>query len=104
MRVFLIGQHRSWLAVVAVISTSIVLGGRVFTQERATAAGPALTCDMQQYKPLTGLTAGIQGSLLAVTWAGSDGAEVRARYAIDSGQPTVRELAVRKTGGQWAIL
>jgi hypothetical protein len=99
-----VAQHRSWLAIVAIISTSIVLSGRVFTQERPTAAAPALTCDMQQYKPMTGLTAGIQGGLLAVTWAGSDGAEVRARYAIDSGEPIVRDLAVRKTGGQWAIL
>src|SRR4029450_5009734 len=26
------------------------------------------------------------------------------RYAIDNGQPIVRELAVRKSGGQWAPL
>ena len=29
---------------------------------------------------------------------------MRVRYAIDGGQPTVRDLAVRKTGGQWAVL
>jgi hypothetical protein len=53
---------------------------------------------------MTGLTAGVQGNLLAVTWGGADGAEVRARYAIDNAQPTVRDLAIRKAGGQWAVL
>ena len=39
-----------------------------------------------------------------MTWNGSNGSELRARYAIDNGQPVVRELAVRKSGGQWAPL
>ena len=39
-----------------------------------------------------------------MTWTGTGGAELRARYAIDNGQPIVRELAVRKSGGQWAPL
>ena len=30
--------------------------------------------------------------------------KLRARYGIDNGQPVVRELAVRKSGGQWAPL
>ena len=29
---------------------------------------------------------------------------MRTRYAIDSGTPIVRELAVRKSGGQWVTL
>ena len=37
---------------------------------------------------MTGLTAAVLGNLLAVTWGGADGAEVRARYAIDNAQPT----------------
>ena len=39
-----------------------------------------------------------------MTWNGSSGSELRARYAIENGQPVVRELAVRKSGGQWAPL
>ena len=98
-------QHRLWLFVVAFASTLALIGGRVSTQEGTPAGGStALTCDMQQYKAMTGLTAAVQGNLLAVTWAGSDGSEVRARYAIDNGQPVVRDLAVRPTGGQWGIL
>ena len=59
---------------------------------------------MSQYKAASGLTAAIEQGALAVTWNGSNGSELRARYAIDNGQPVVRELAVRKSGGQWAPL
>jgi hypothetical protein len=97
-------QQRPWLVVVAVVSTLAAIGARVFTQEGGTPASPALSCDMTQYKAMSGLTAAVQGNLLTVTWAGSDGAEVRARYAIDNGQPIVRDLAVRKAAGQWAML
>ena len=59
---------------------------------------------MSQYKAASGLTAAIEQGALAVTWNGSNGSELRARYGIDNGQPVVRELAVRKSGGQWAPL
>src|SRR6185369_14331325 len=39
-----------------------------------------------------------------VSWTGQAGSEMRVRYAIDGGQPVVRDLAVRKTGGQWGSL
>jgi hypothetical protein len=39
-----------------------------------------------------------------VQWTGEAGTELRARYAIVNAIPIVRELAVRKQGGQWAIL
>ena len=64
----------------------------------------SLNCDMSQYKAASGLTAAIEQGALAVTWNGSNGSELRARYGIDNGQPVVRELAVRKSGGQWAPL
>ena len=64
----------------------------------------SLNCDMTQYKSASGLTASIEQSALAVTWNGANGSELRARYAIENGQPIVRELAVRKSGGQWSPL
>src|SRR5262245_63905467 len=99
-------KHRPSLVVAALVCVVVAISVRVFTQEGARASSPAsaLTCDMQQYKAMNGLTAAVQGNLLAVTWAGSDGAEVRARYAIDNRQPFVRDLAVRKSSGQWAVL
>jgi hypothetical protein len=69
-----------------------------------TLAAQSLNCDMSQYKAASGLTAAIEQGALAVTWNGSNGSELRARYAIDNGQPVVRELAVRKNGAQWAPL
>ena len=97
--------HRLWLAIVAVVFSLVVFGTSAFTlgQKAGPAPGPALTCDMQQYKIMTGLAAVVQANLLTVTWADSDGSDVRGRYGIDNGQPVVRDLAVRKTGGQWAV-
>ncbi len=61
-------------------------------------------CDMSQYRAVSGLSATAEQDGLAVTWTGASGSELRARYAIDNGQPVVRELAIRKSGGQWAPL
>ena len=63
-----------------------------------------LKCDMSQYKAVAGLTATAEQDLIAVSWTGQGGADLRMRYAIDGGQPVVRELAIRKNGGQWTIL
>jgi hypothetical protein len=62
-----------------------------------------LRCDLAQYKGSAGLTASVEQDLLVVSWAGQSG-ELRARFAIDGAQPVIRELAIRKPGGQWAIL
>ena len=64
----------------------------------------SLDCNLSQYKAAPGLTAAIEQDQLVVTWAGQAGSEVRARYGIENGQPIVRDLAVRKQGGQWATL
>ena len=64
----------------------------------------ALNCDLAQYKANTGLTASIEQDALVVTWAGDGGSELRARYAVQNGQPVIRDLAVRRQGGQWATL
>jgi hypothetical protein len=76
-------------AIVAPGSTSVALAD-------------AVKCDMSQYKAASGLTANVEQDALVVAWAGENNQELRARFAIDGGTPTVRELAVRKAGGQWA--
>jgi hypothetical protein len=68
------------------------------------ALAPPFQCDLAQYKPLTGLTASVEQNALAVVWEGQSGSELRARYALDNGQPLIRELAVRKAAGPWVIL
>src|SRR5712692_7505328 len=63
-----------------------------------------LKCDVSQYKASAGLTANVEQDVLVVSWAGQAGAELRARYTIDSAQPVIRDLVIRKAGGQWTIL
>jgi hypothetical protein len=69
-------------------------------------ASPAdpLKCDVSQYKASASLTASVEQDQLVVSWTGQAGAELRVRFAIDRGQPIVRDLALRKAGGQWTIL
>src|SRR5471032_287592 len=73
------------------------------------ALGPALradplNCDLSGYKASRGLTASAKGDVLTVTWTVADATELRARYAIDHGQPMIRELAVRAAHGSWSVL
>jgi len=64
----------------------------------------ALTCDLREYKSQPGLTATMAENMLVVTWKGDRDAEIRARYAIDAGQPVVRDLSIRKSNAPWATL
>src|SRR5262245_38574252 len=64
----------------------------------------AVTCDMAQYRASPGFTVAMDQHVLTVAWIGQNGSEMRTRYAIDAGQPMVRELAVRKAGGPWVTL
>jgi hypothetical protein len=64
----------------------------------------SLTCDLSQYKSGAGPSASVDQGVLTVSWPGQSGSEMRTRYAIDGGQPIVRDLSVRKTGGQWVTL
>ena len=68
------------------------------------AASGTLSCDLAQYKASSGLSAVVADNQLTVEWRGAQDTEVRGRYTINSGQPTIRDLAVRKTGGTWAVL
>jgi hypothetical protein len=66
-------------------------------------AGP-LTCDLSAYKPAAGLTAAVADDALTLTWDGDHNQELRLRFAIDSGTPTILELAVRHKAGRWGTL
>ena len=70
----------------------------------ANQAGAALKCDLTQYKANSGLTSSLDGDLLTVSWNGQGTSQLRARFAIDAGTPTVRDLSVRRGGGEWSVL
>ena len=94
-------------ALIALATASMAVVTSAMTEAvgpRSTLFARSLKCDLAQYKTSLGLTAAVVQDLLVVSWSGEGGAELRARYAIDTGQPVIRDLAIRKTGGQWAIL
>ena len=68
------------------------------------ASADPMTCNVGSYKASSGLTAAVADNALVVTWEGEKGSELRMRLGIDSGTPTLREIAVRKSGGRWATL
>lgn len=61
-------------------------------------------CTLSEYSAQPGLTAEAAGDGLRVQWQGERGNSLRAVFAVESGQPVVRELAARRSGGQWAVL
>ena len=69
-----------------------------------TALAQSLNCDLSQYKAAPGLTAVMEQGCGCRDVGRPEriGAARALRY--HNGQPVVRELAVRKSGGQWAPL
>ena len=70
----------------------------------ASQAAGSLSCNVSQYKPTNGLTASVEGDHLTMSWAGQGNSQLRARFAIVGGTPTIRDLSVRRGGGEWASL
>jgi len=64
----------------------------------------ALACDLTEYRARPGLTAATEQDALVVSWTGQEGAELRLRFGVESGRPILRELAVRRHAGLWAVL
>lgn len=63
-----------------------------------------LECGWRDYKAQPGLVAELREGSLSVTWDGERGEQLRMRLAVENGQPQIRELAVRRAGGNWSIL
>ena len=70
----------------------------------ANQAAAPLNCNLSEYKASSGLTSAIEGNVLTVSWNGQGTSQLRARFAIDGGTPTIRDLSVRRGSGEWATL
>jgi hypothetical protein len=68
------------------------------------ASAQALKCSLQNYKPVEGLSAQLNGDILEFNWQGEKGQQLRAQFTIKDGQPTVAELAAKQSNGDWVIL
>ena len=56
------------------------------------------SCDLVGYRAQPGLTAERSAGGVIVSWSGDAGSTVRARLAIESQQPVVKELAIKADG------
>jgi hypothetical protein len=68
------------------------------------ASADPLTCNLNGYKATPGLAAGAADDTLTVTWDGDKNQEVRLRFTIESGTPTVRDLAIHRKGTPWTTI
>src|SRR6188508_1840085 len=91
------------IAFVAGLTISPLSSSNVVSASQA-ATGSPLTCDLSGYKPSNGLTSAVDGNLLTVSWNGQGPSQLRARFVIDGGTPTIRDLSVRQGSGEWATL
>ena len=63
-----------------------------------------LTCTTTGYRATPGLVAAVADNALTVTWDGEKNQEIRLRFTLNAGTPTIADLSVRTKGGQWATL
>ena len=90
-------SRRSWRlrsVLILSIATSIVAASR---------ADP-INCDLSAYQAQPGLTATVADEILTITWTGEQNNELRLRFTVERGTPTVKELAVRSPSGPWRAL
>src|SRR5262249_52879556 len=70
----------------------------------ATASVNPMQCDLTGYKEAMGLKAEVVGDALRVTWVGAGGQELRGSFGLLDAAPIIREMAIRRQGGQWGVL
>jgi hypothetical protein len=63
-----------------------------------------LNCGLTEYKAAAGLTATLTDNALSVAWDADKQQEMRLRLGLQTGTPTIRELAIRRKVGDWATL
>src|ERR1041385_6097155 len=94
---------RPGIAFVAGLALSPGSSTNIAAASQSAAASP-LTCNLSEYTASSGLTSTVEGNLLTVSWNGQGTSQLRARFAIDGGTPKIRDLSVRRGGGEWALL
>jgi hypothetical protein len=61
-------------------------------------------CALDGYKAQPGLSASQASNVLTLQWSGDRDQELRLRFALVQGTPTIQELAVRKGAGTWGVI
>jgi hypothetical protein len=68
------------------------------------ARAQTLSCDLRDYHGGDGLKAEVGRDGVELNWEGEAGQQLRAQFTLRDGEPVVRELAARRTGGEWIVL
>ncbi len=63
-----------------------------------------LNCNLDEYIYQEGLNASLSDEMLTLTWEGASGNTLRLRFSLNSGTPTIQELAISPSGDQWHTL
>lgn len=88
-----------------VSAAGLLIAVTVYVREpEVRAAASPLNCNLSGYQGGAGLNATAASDSLAVTWDGDKNQELRLRFVIDNGTPTIAELAARRKGGAWGTL
>ena len=59
---------------------------------------------MAAYVPQPGLAANLSGEVLTLTWDGARQSQIRLRFVIAGGTPTIQELAIRAPDAAWQVI
>ncbi len=74
---------------------ALIVGVTAYTGGGGVMAATApLNCNLSGYRGAAGLNAAATGDALVVTWDGDKNQEMRLRFTINGGTPTIQELAV----------
>ena len=63
-----------------------------------------MSCALDGYKAQPGLTATQANDALTVQWSGERNQDLRLRFVLANGTPTIQELAVRRAGAGWGVV
>src|SRR4029077_13642459 len=79
----------------AVLKPLVVAAVAAIGLAASTTSADPLACNLSAYTVTPGLAAAVAGETLTVTWDGAKSQELRLRFGIDGGTPTIRDLAIR---------
>jgi hypothetical protein len=70
----------------------------------ASAHADPLACSLDRYRAQPGLSAAVTTETLTIQWSGDRNQELRARFALAGGTPTIQDLSARRAEGAWNSL
>ncbi len=93
------------LCVVLTTLTCVLVASAPHVDSQSTSStASTLSCNLSGYKRVAGLEAVNANNALTLTWDGDRNQQLRLRFGITSGTPTIQELAVRRNAGPWVTL